>query len=185
MEYRYLGNTGLRVSIVGFGNMIIQHQGNPQKTTNEIVAKCLEYGINFFDTAEFYDEGNAEKYLGQALKDLKVPRESVVISTKLMFGTGRIFNVKTPAPTVVGLSRKHVIEGCLRSLKKLQTEYVDIIFGSRFDQHTPLEEICKAFSWLVEHGYAMYWGVSEWPIDATIEAIKICHELNLRAPVVE
>ncbi|CDW88343.1 aldo keto reductase family protein [Stylonychia lemnae] len=185
MEYRYMGNTGLKVSIVGFGNMIIQHQGNAQKTTNSIVARCLEYGINYFDTAEFYDEGNAESYLGQAFKELKVPRESVVVSTKLMFGTGSIFNVKTPPPTVVGLSRKHVIEGALRSLRKLQMEYVDIIFGSRFDQYSPLEEICRAFSWLVEKGYALYWGVSEWPIDATVEAIKLCHELNLRAPVVE
>lgn len=64
MEYRFLGNTGIKVSIIGFGNMIVTHNGNPQKTTNEIIAKCLDYGVNYFDTAEFYDEGNAETYLG-------------------------------------------------------------------------------------------------------------------------
>lgn len=64
MEYRYLGGTGLKVSLVGFGNMIVNHNGDPQKTTTEIVKKCLEYGINYFDTAEFYDDGNAEIYLG-------------------------------------------------------------------------------------------------------------------------
>lgn len=112
-------------------------------------------------------------------------REDVVISTKLFFGTGKIFNETTPPPTVMGLSRKHVIEGALRSLKKLQTDYVDIIFGSRLDYGTPLEEICRAFSWLVDKGYALYWGISEWPVEATVQAIKICHELNLNAPVTE
>ena len=119
MEYRYLGNTGIKVSVIGFGNMIVNHNGDPQKTTNELVKKCLEYGVNYFDTAEFYDEGNAETYLGQAFKDLKVKRSDIVVSTKLMFGSGRIFNPTPPAPTLTGLNRKHVIEGALRSLQKL------------------------------------------------------------------
>lgn len=149
MEYRYLGNTGLKVSAIGFGNMVNHMAEDPQASTNEIVAKCIEYGINFFDTAEVYSEGKAEIYLGQAFKDLKVRREDIVVSTKLFFGSEGAFYAKKN-PNGVGLSRKHIIEGTKASLKRLQMDYVDVIFAHTFDCEAPLEEVVRAFSWVID-----------------------------------
>lgn len=118
MEYRYLGNSGLKVSVISFGNMVNHYNDDPQAANNEIVAKCLEYGINFFDTAESYSDGKAEIYLGQAFKDLNVRREDIVVTTKLFFGTEGFFN-PNPSPNGKGLSRKRIIEGTKTSLKKL------------------------------------------------------------------
>lgn len=114
--------------------------------TNEIVRKGIEYGVNYFDTAQVYDDGNAEIALGNALKELKVRREEVVIGTK-------IFWESITQPTHVnatGLSRKHLIEGIKKSLKRLQLDYVDILFAHRSDYNTPLEETVKAFSWIID-----------------------------------
>lgn len=186
MEYRYLGNTGLRVSVVSFGNMVNHMSDDPQGSTTEIVKKCLDYGINFFDTAEFYSgDGLAEKLLGQAFKDLKVKREEIVVSTKLFFGTPGIFKRDPKKLNHVGLSRKHIIEGTRGCLERLQLDYVDIIFGSRYDEDTPLEETCRAFSWLIDKGLALYWGTSEWKASQIVEAIQICEKHGLHAPVVE
>ncbi len=163
MEYRYLGNTGLRVSIFSFGNMVNHQAADPQGSTTEIVAKCLEHGINFFDTAEVYSgDGLAEILLGQSFKDLKVKREDIVVSTKLFFGTERFFARDPSKVNGMGLSRKHIIEGTKGSLKRLQLDYVDVIFAHRYDDFTPLEEVCRAFSWVIDQGLAFYWGTSEW-----------------------
>ena len=112
-------------------------------------------------------------------------REDIVVSTKLYFGNGNIFDRANAPPNCTGLSRKHIIEGAKISLRKLQLDYVDIIFGSRPDFETPLEETGRAFSWLVDKGYALYWGTSEWPVEMITEAVRLCHELGLTPPVVE
>ena len=119
MEYRYLGNTGLRVSAISFGNMVNHLAENAQQSLNSIVGRCLEYGINFFDTAEAYAAGLAEIQLGQAFKDLNVRREDIVVSTKLFFGTEGVFTSSNPPVNGLGLSRKHIIEGTRNSLKRL------------------------------------------------------------------
>ena len=113
MEYRYLGRTGLKVSLLSFGNMVNVHGDDAQERHNEIVAKLLENGVNFFDTAEAYGFGKAEVLLGQSLKDLKVKREDVVISTKI-FWSGMYGGVNSS-----GLSRKHIIEAARNCLKRL------------------------------------------------------------------
>lgn len=185
MEYRYLGNTGLKVSALGFGNMINHIADDPVASTTEIVKKCLEHGINFFDTAEGYSAGKAEIYLGQAFKNLKVKREDIVVSTKIFLGTDGFFSGKIPSPNSYALSRKHIIEGTKASLKRLQLDYVDVIFAHRYDFDTPLEEVVRAFSWLIDQGLAFYWGTSEWTADQITDAIQYAKGHNLHAPITE
>ena len=172
MEYRYLGNSGLRVSVLSFGNW--EHD---DKKTLECVKTCLNNGVNFFDTAESYGLGTAEIALGKALKELNVPREKIVVSTK-------IFRNGTD-PNDTFESRKHIIEGLKLSLKRLQLDYVDVVFCHRYDRHTPLEETCRAMNYVINKGWAFYWGTSEWRADQIERAIKICEKLNLIPPIVD
>ena len=131
MEYRYLGDSGLRVSILSFGVWMHENVENMK----EILTICLKNGINFFDTAEFYGIGIAEKTFGEALKELKIPREKLIISIKI-FKSG--FDVNDG-----GENRKHIIEGVKNSLKNMQLNYADIVFAHRYDMNTPIEETCK------------------------------------------
>jgi voltage-dependent potassium channel beta subunit len=174
MEYRYLGNTGLKVSIFGFGNWVNNFN---DEMTKECFKKCLENGINFFDTAEIYGRGAGETAFGKVIKELNIPREKIVVSTK-------IFSIGDD-PNDSFLSRKHIREGLRNSLKRLQLDYVDIVFCHRYDMHTPLEETCRAMNWVIEHGYAFYWGTSEWTASQIMEAYGICDRLGLKRPVVE
>jgi len=177
MEYRNLGPTGLKVSILGFGNWLTSNQEADQARTTEMIKKSYELGVNFFDTAEVYGSGKAEIAMGQAFKELNLPREQLVVSTKLFWG-GK-------GPNDVGLSRKHIIEGAKNSLKRLQLDYVDVIFCHRPDLDTPVEETCRAFDFLINQGLTFYWGTSEWSADRIREALQVCDRLGLHKPVVE
>ena len=174
MEYRYLGPTGLRVSVVSWGNWV---NNSSDKLTVDSVKFCLEHGINFFDTAEVYGLGAAEISLGKAFKELGVQREKIVVSTKI-YKCGL-------DPNDSFLSRKHIIEGIRNSLKRLQLDYVDVIFCHRYDRYTPLEETCRAMNWVINQGLAHYWGTSQWSASQIMEAYKICDKLNLIPPVCE
>ena len=171
MEYRYLGNSGLRISILGFGIMLHENVEN----LKEILTICLKNGINFFDTAEFYGIGVAEKTFGQALKELKVPREKIIVSIKI-FKNGN-------APNDGGEGRKHIIEGVKQSLKNLQLDYADIVFAHRYDMNTPVEETVRAMNYLIEKGLTFYWGTSEWTADQIERAFNIAKERNLIPPI--
>jgi len=177
MEYRNLGPTGLKVSVLGFGNWLTSDQEANQERTTEMIKKSYELGVNFFDTAEVYGSGKAEIAMGKAFKELNLPREQLVVSTKLFWG-GK-------GPNDVGLSRKHIIEGAKNSLKRLQLDYVDVIFCHRPDLETPVEETCRAFDYLINQGLTFYWGTSEWPADRIREALQVCDRLGLHKPVVE
>ena len=173
MEYRYLGNTGLKVSVLGFGNYI-----NVGEDINlQGVKLALENGINYFDTAERYGFGKAELSLGKALKECGVPREKIVVSTKV--------HSIGDDPNDLIQSRKHIIEGVKNSLKRLQLDYVDIVYAHRYDMYTPLEETVIAYNYLIENGYAFYWGTSEWTPCQIMDAYRICEKLKLIPPVVE
>ena len=174
MEYRYLGNSGLRVSVLSYGNWC---DHDDDKRTVECVKSSLEHGVNFFDTAEIYGLGVAETSLGKAFKELNVKREKIVVSTKIYK------NGNDPNDTFQ--SRKHIIEGIKQSLKRLQLDYVDIIFCHRYDMNTPLEETCRAMNFVIEQGWAFYWGTSEQRADQIERAIKVCEKLNLIPPIVE
>jgi voltage-dependent potassium channel beta subunit len=177
MEYRYLGNSGLKVSVLSFGNWLNSNKADDYAITKEAIKLCYEKGVNFFDTAEIYGAGNAETLMGQALQELSYPRESLVISTKIFKCGDGVNNTL--------LSRKHIIEGLRNSLKRLQMSYVDVVFCHRPDYETPLEETCRAMSWLIDQGLAFYWGTSEWPADRITKAIGLCEKLNLHKPIVE
>jgi voltage-dependent potassium channel beta subunit len=183
MEYRKMGPTGLKVSLISYGAYMIQgHFKNPEEETYETVKKAIELGINFFDTAEAYDGGKSETALGNAFKKLAVNRSDLVVSTKLFWGGGLFAPAK---PNNKGLSRKRIMEGTNDSLKRLQLDYVDVIFAHRYDADTPLEEVCRAFDQVIRDGKALYWGTSEWSDGDIRSAIEICEKLNLYRPVVE
>ena len=149
MIYRYLGNSGLKVSAFSWGNWINTKGEDP---TYDIIKLAYDAGVNFFDTAEIYGFGEGETTLGKALKKLNAPRESLVISTK-------IFKVGTGVNDAF-LSRKHIVEGLRNSLKRLQLDYVDVVFCHRPDTNTPLEETCRAMDFEINQGMSFYWGTS-------------------------
>lgn len=177
MEYRYLGNSGLKVSVFSFGNWLNSNKQEDYEITRDAIKICFENGVNFFDTAEIYGTGNAETQMGQAFKELGYRREDLVVSTKL-FKCGAGVNDTF-------LSRKHIVEGLRNSLKRLQMDYVDVIFCHRPDYDTPLEETVRAMSYVIDQGMAFYWGTSEWPADRISKAIELCERLNLHKPIVE
>jgi len=136
-------------------------------------------GINFFDTAEGYAEGNSEVEMGRVLHEMGWQRSDYIISTKIFFGTGRKeLNSR-------GLSRKHLVEGLNYSLKRLGLEYVDVVFAHRPDTTVPMEETVRAFDHLVNTGKAFYWGTSEWTAHQIQEAHTIADKLNLIGPTCE
>lgn len=180
MQFRHLGPTGLKVSVLSLGGWLTY--GGTQK--GEIVKKCLEaawsHGINTFDTAEVYANGESEVEMGQALKELDWPRDEYVLTTKVFFGTGR------KEPNTRGLSRKHVVEGLKSSLERLQQPYVDVVFAHRPDYATPMKEIVEGFTQVIRNlNLAYYWGTSEWSATQITEATHIAERYNLIAPVVE
>ena len=177
MLYRNLGNTGLKVSVLGFGNWVTSHNPEQAQTTEECVIKAYEAGINFFDTAEIYGFGEAERIFGNIFAKHKWPRDKLVISTKLLrCGMG---------VNDGGLSRKHIIEGIKASLKRLQTDYVDVVFCHRPDNDTPMEETVRAMNWIIQKGFAFYWGTSEWSASQIQDAWGVADRLGLIGPCVE
>ncbi|KAK9461315.1 NADP-dependent oxidoreductase domain-containing protein [Lipomyces oligophaga] len=179
MEYRFLGNTGLRVSALSFGGWL-----GVNDDTEEIIKQCFieawNHGVNFFDTAEIYSNGKCELVFGRILKDLGWTRSDYVISTKLYFGFGE------KSPNGRGLSRKHLIEGMDKSLKRLQLDYVDVVFAHRPDREgVPMEEVVRAFTQLILDGKALYWGTSEWSAFEIEHAHHIATKFNLIAPIAE
>jgi aryl-alcohol dehydrogenase-like predicted oxidoreductase len=177
MVYRYLGNSGLKVSALSFGNWLNSDAEENYEVTRDSIKRCLEHGINFFDTAEIYNSGSAETLMGKAFKELNVRREDIVVSTKLW----RVGN----GVNDMFLSRKHLVEGMNNSLKRLQLDYVDVVFCHRPDYDTPLEETCRAMSYLIDSGKTFYWGTSMWSADRITKAIEICERLNLHKPITE
>ena len=180
MLYRPLGRTGIKVSVLSFGNWVTGHTKEAEETQIKCVKLAWENGVNFFDTAEVYGFGVAEDIMGKALKNLNVDRNKLVVSTKLFWSNREGFSVN-----MNGLSRKHIVEGMKNSLKRLQLDYVDIVFCHRPDFNTPLEEVCKAMSSLIDKNQAFYWGTSEWPPCMIAQAIEMCNRLNLHGPKVE
>jgi aryl-alcohol dehydrogenase-like predicted oxidoreductase len=165
MEFRYLGNSGLKISAITYGNWLT----HGSQVENDIAVKCvrtaLDEGITSFDTADVYANTKAETVLGEALKGER--RESLEIFTKVYWPTG------PGGPNDTGLSRKHIMESINGSLRRLGTDYVDLYQAHRYDTETPLEETMQAFADLVRAGKALYIGVSEW----TAEQIRAGHAL--------
>ncbi|QSF46360.1 aldo/keto reductase family protein [Paenibacillus tianjinensis] len=171
MKYRRLGNTGLKVSEIGLGSWLTYGTAAEQQAADACVAKAFECGINFFDTANAYNRGEGEKAIGAALRPYK--RSDYVLSTKVFFPMGDGVNDR-------GLSRKHIMEQCEASLRRLGTDYIDIYFCHRFDHETPLEETLRALDDLTAQGKILYSAVSEWSAAQIVSASGISSRLNLR-----
>jgi aryl-alcohol dehydrogenase-like predicted oxidoreductase len=171
MEFRYLGHSGLKVSEIIYGNWLTHGSQVENDTATACVHAALDAGVTTFDTADAYANGAAETVLGDALKGER--RESLEILTKVYWPTG-------PAgPNDVGLSRKHIMESIHGSLRRLQTEYVDLYQAHRYDHETALEETMQAFADLVRQGKVLYVGVSEWTADQIRAGHALAQELGI------
>ncbi|EWT04795.1 aldo/keto reductase [Intrasporangium chromatireducens Q5-1] len=172
MEYRYLGNSGLKISEITYGNWLT----HGSQVENDVAAQCvraaLDAGISTFDTADTYANTAAETVLGEALKNER--RESLEIFTKVYWPTG------PGGKNDTGLSRKHIMESINGSLRRLQTDYVDLYQAHRYDTETPLEETMQAFADIVRQGKALYIGVSEWTADQIREGVRLSKELGFQ-----
>jgi aryl-alcohol dehydrogenase-like predicted oxidoreductase len=170
MEYRHLGKSGLVISELAYGNWVTHGSQVEEQAAAQCVRAALDEGITTFDTADVYAGGRAEEVLGRALAGVR--RESLEIFTKVYWPTGEGRNDR-------GLSRKHITEAAHASLRRLQTDYIDLYQAHRYDYETPLEETLRAFDDLVRAGKVLYIGVSEWRADEIAAALTIAGELGL------
>ncbi|XP_026169096.1 voltage-gated potassium channel subunit beta-2 isoform X2 [Mastacembelus armatus] len=177
MVYRNLGKSGLRVSCLGLGTWVTFGGQVSDEVAEQLMTIAYESGVNLFDTAEVYSGGKAEIILGNIIKKKCWRRSSLVITTKLYWG-GK-------AETERGLNRKHIIEGLKGSLQRMQLEYVDVVFANRPDNNTPMEEIVRAMTHVINQGMAMYWGTSRWSAMEIMEAYSVARQFNLIPPVCE
>ncbi|MET9385040.1 aldo/keto reductase family protein [Streptomyces sp. NPDC002928] len=172
MEHRQLGTSGLRISEITYGNWLTHGESMDQDAATACIRAALDCGITTYDTADVYAMGAAEELLGEALKGTR--RESLEIATKVCLPVGE-------GPNDRGLSRKHIMESCHASLRRLRTDYVDLYQAHRFDERTPLEETLIAFDDLVRQGKVLYLGVSEWTAPQIGAALALARELGLRS----
>ena len=169
MEFRRLGRSGMKVSEISYGNWLTHGSQVEAEQATACVREALDVGITTFDTADVYAGTKAETVLGEALRGTR--RESIELFTKVYWPTGKGQNDR-------GLSRKHILESCNASLKRLQTDYVDLYQAHRFDYETPLEETLRAFDDLVRAGKVHYIGVSEWSASEIASALEIAESMG-------
>jgi voltage-dependent potassium channel beta subunit len=177
MEYRRLGTSGLKVSELSFGSWVTFYNQVDYEKGKGLMVAAYEAGINFFDNAEAYAEGQSEIIMGRILKDLGWSRDSYVVSSKVYWGGDK--------PTQRGLSKKHVRDACDAALKRLGVEYLDLYFCHRPDVTTPIEETVRAMHELVMQGKILYWGTSEWSAQQIFAAHGLAREWGLTPPTME
>jgi voltage-dependent potassium channel beta subunit len=180
MQYRRLGSSGLQLSALSFGAWMTFGAQVGRSEARNLIAAAWDHGINFFDNAETYANGEAERVMGDVIADLRLPRDGYCVSSKVFFGS-----VDEPRPTQKGLSRKHVHDACHAALKRLRADYLDLYFCHRPDPDTPVEETVRAMDDLIRQGKVLYWGTSEWPAERIREAAKFAHAHGLHAPAME
>ena len=180
MEYRRLGNSGLKVSALSFGSWVTFSNQVDSKLAEQMFGICLDSGVNFFDNAETYAHGESEVVMGKALAALSHPRDSYSVSSKVFFGAK-----KNPLPTQMGLSKKHIIEACDQALGRLKVDYLDLFFCHRADPDTPIGETVWAMHNLVTQGKIIYWGTSEWEESEIREAYEFAEKYSLTPPTME
>ncbi|HTX92624.1 MAG TPA: aldo/keto reductase [Anaerolineales bacterium] len=176
MHYRRLGHSGLKVSEISLGSWVTFGEQVDQDLATELIRTAYEAGINFFDNADIYAGGQAEILMGVAIRDLS--REALVLSSKVFWPT-------MPGPNGRGLSRKHIMESVHASLKRLGTDYLDLYFCHRFDPDTPLDEVVRAMTDLVQQGKVLYWGTSEWRAWQISSAFGVASTHHLVRPTME
>ncbi|MCG3173062.1 MAG: L-glyceraldehyde 3-phosphate reductase [Myxococcota bacterium] len=176
MQYRQAGNSGLWVSTISIGGWLTYGGSVEDRTTMDIFRKSVDAGVNFIDLADIYARGEAETVIGKGLRDLR--RQDLVISSKVYWPMTDNVNDK-------GLSRKHIMESVHGSLKRLNTDYLDLYFCHRWDEHTPLEETVRAMDDLIHQGKVLYWGTSMWTSQQLESAYGVANLRNLYPPTVE
>ena len=177
MDYRFLGKSGLKVSALSFGAWVTFGDQVDEKAAYDSMMAARDAGVNFFDNAEAYAGGAAETVMGNVIKKAGWKRSDLVLSTKIFWG-GK-------GPNDTGLSFKHISEGTNAALKRLQTDYVDLIFCHRPDLHTPIEETVWAMNQVIRQGKAFYWGTSEWTAEQIREAYHLARKNHLIPPLME
>ena len=180
MEYRRLGSSGLALSVLSFGAWTTFGGAIPRGEARNLVATAWDNGVNFFDNAESYSNGEAERMMGDVIADLRLPRDGYAVSSKVMFGSAA-----DPLPLQRGLSRKHVHDACHAALKRLRVDYLDLFFCHRPDPDVPVAETVAAMDTLVRQGKVMYWGTSEWPAALVREAHSVARAQHLQPPTME
>jgi voltage-dependent potassium channel beta subunit len=177
MNYRRLGSAGLKISELSLGSWVT-YGG---QVGEDVALKCMsaahDAGVNFFDNAEAYAQGNAEIVMGNVIKKMEWRRESLIVSSKVFWGG--------EGPNDEGLSRKHIYEACRNSLRRLQLDYLDLFFCHRPDPNTPIEETVRAMDDLIHQGKILYWGTSEWSAADIMRAHAITREYGLSPPQME
>ena len=183
MNYRRLGRSGLKVSELSFGSWVTYGNQVDTRAARELMAAAYEAGVNFFDNAEIYARGQSEEIMGSVLKELGWPRLKYIVSTKFFWGMatgkGEFPNERNT------LNRKYLRQAIDESLKRLQLDYVDLVFCHRADPNTPIEETVWAMHDMIERGQALYWGTSEWTADEIRTAIDVAERHHLHKPVTE
>ena len=179
MQYRSLGKSGLRVSALSFGAWVTFGRQIGEPAARDLLHAAYAAGVNFFDNAETYADGQAELVMGRILRDSGWARSSYLVSSKVYFGW------EDDRPNQTGLSRKHVVEGCHAALRRLQVDYLDLYYCHRPDPTVPILETARAMHDLITQGKVLYWGTSEWGATELREAHRLCLQHNLHAPIVE
>ena len=183
MQYRRLGRAGLQVSELSLGSWVTYHNQVDTKAATEMLAAAFDAGVNFFDNAEVYAQGESEVVMGQAFKALGWNRLDYIVSSKFFWGLQRDGVTTTNRKDT--LNRKYLMQAVDGSLKRLQLEHLDLIYCHRPDPHTPIEETVWAMSDIIRQGKALYWGTSEWSASDIRAAWEIAERHHLHKPVVE
>lgn len=181
MEYRYMGKTGLQLSVLSFGSWVSFHKQIDDSIADELMGIAYDNGINFFDNAEVYALGESEKMMGRVLKKKNWDRTSYTVSSKAFWGWRGTAN----KPNQTGLSRKHLTEACNEALQRLQLDYLDLYFCHRPDKKMPIEEVVWTMHNLIQQGKILYWGTSEWSGVEIMEAHRVAHQYGLIGPAME
>ena len=176
MHYRRLGKSGLKVSEISLGSWVTFGGQLDEKSASQLIHSAYDAGVNFFDNADIYADGQAEIMMGRAIKDL--PREALVLSSKVFWPT-------MPGPNGRGLSRKHIVESIHASLRRMQVDYIDLYFCQRFDPDTPIDEVVFTMNHLIQQGKILYWGTSEWSPAQISQAFGVARQYNLIPPTME
>ncbi|MEK9728305.1 MAG: aldo/keto reductase, partial [Candidatus Margulisiibacteriota bacterium] len=177
MIYRRLGQSGLKLSLLSFGSWVTFSNQVDQNLAYELMCLAYDKGINFFDNAEVYAQGQAEVLMGNAIKKAGWGRDTFCVSSKVFWGGD--------LPTQRGLSKKHIHDACHAALKRMQMDYLDLFFCHRPDPETPVFETVFAMNDLISQGKILYWGTSQWRPNQLTEAFKIASRYGLRGPVME
>mgnify|MGYP000574655448 CR=1 FL=1 len=182
MEYRNLGKSGLQLSELSLGSWLTFGKQIENAIAKDLMQIAYDHGVNFFDNAEIYANGESEIVMGEILKEMGWSRDSYVVSSKVFFGVQGLMDSR---PTQKGLNRKHITEACHQALKRLQVDYLDLFFCHRPDKSTPIEETVWAMHNLITQGKILYWGTSEWSAQEIMEAHMVARQYNLIGPTME